>query len=156
MTLILEVVFKSSTLHIYHHSHPLRIYKKYLQILISPIFLWDDRCIKKEMWQKALHFCYANYCAKNIQKLEIYFFCGFKKGMFGEMSNKVLINLSQYEMMVGRLLRWSKEPVSIHTKGTWLIDTTTGGKDLGMYNKYILQQKWRRKQKSTSGKFPPG
>ena len=108
------------------------------------------------MWQKALHLCYANDCAKNIQKLERYIFCGFSKWMFGETSNKVIINLSQCEVMVGRLLRWSKEPISIHAKGMGLIDTTAGGKDLGMYTKYILQQKWRRKQKSTSEKFPPG
>lgn len=76
--------------------------------------------------------------------------------MFGETSNKVIINLSQREVTVGRLLRWSKEPVSIHAKGPGLINTTTGGKDPGMYTKYILQQKRRKKQKSISEKFPPG
>lgn len=70
--------------------------------------------------------------------------------------NKVITNLSQHEMMVGRLLRWSKEPMSIHAKGIGLTDITAGGKDLGMYTKYILQQKPRRKQKSTSEKFLPG
>lgn len=76
--------------------------------------------------------------------------------MFGETSNKVIINLSQREVMVGRLLRWSKKPISIHAKGIGLVDTTAGGKDLGMYTKYIPQQKWRRKQTSAFEKFPSG
>jgi len=76
--------------------------------------------------------------------------------VFGETSNKVITNLSQHDVIVGRLLKWSKEPFSIHAKGIGLLNITACGKDLGMYTRYILQQKWRRKPKSTFEKFPPG
>lgn len=59
MWLSLEVLHGSNTLHICYHSDSLSVFKKYLQILISLIFLGDDRFIKKEMWQQ-------NSCAMQI------------------------------------------------------------------------------------------
>lgn len=99
MWLSLEVLRGSNTLHICYHSDSLSVFKTYLQILISPIFLGDDRSIKKEMWQKTLYLCYANQCSGNIQKLEKCGFCGLGKWMFGETSNNIIINISQHEVM---------------------------------------------------------